>query len=358
MKSVHAETMEWLNAGNRPIFPESLDVWNIPVIPGIRMCRWIDLAVHKAISVRDGHSGNCDHPLFREIVADTFGYLVSAEQIAQALSIFGGLTKDEATHCRREFAKRKASYLDAESTKLIDYAMAHHGMSYTEASDILDLLYEVANSWREVILCNLAWRTYVAAYLMMVREKNGFPDEVWELSSHTPLHQTSLEGKSIFISVTSQLKMSVAMIETLVHKFHVPFDSPGNQDISFGGFEFVFLKWHMPGSNDEHDPLVAVTELMECQRRYASKRSAHGCCSDMKYRLVLLANFSWYDQYGIDNLENFQLLADAVGQELPTGATFELQVVDDTALNDGIASIFRDRKPLDYSGTRLTKFGS
>ncbi len=144
-----------------------------------------------------------EHPLLKEVCADTYGIMIYQEQVQRAASVLAGYTLGQADLLRRAMGKKDKEKMAQERSRFIAGCAATNAIDERKANTIFDLLEKFAgygfNKSHSAAYGLLTWRT---AYL-----KAHFPVEF--MSAQLSNESDNTDKIAIFVAECQRMKIAI-----------------------------------------------------------------------------------------------------------------------------------------------------
>jgi len=167
------------------------------------------------------------HPSLREILKETYGYMIYQEQVMQCAQIIAGYSLGEADLLRRAMGKKKPEEMREHRSKFVDGAKKNN-IDETTANKIFDFMEKFAgygfNKSHSVAYSYLAYQT---AYL-----KTYFPEEF--LTANLNSHITILDTDKIAILVNDARNNDIEVLPPDINQSNYNFTVEGDKKIRYG----------------------------------------------------------------------------------------------------------------------------
>ena len=144
-----------------------------------------------------------EHPLLKEVCADTYGIMIYQEQVQRAANVLAGYTLGQADLLRRAMGKKDREKMALERARFIEGCARVNGIAEEKANTIFDLLEKFAgygfNKSHSAAYGLVTWRT---AYL-----KAHYPVEF--MSAQLSNESDNTEKIAIFVAECQRLKIPI-----------------------------------------------------------------------------------------------------------------------------------------------------
>jgi DNA polymerase III subunit alpha len=167
------------------------------------------------------------HPSLREMLKETYGYMVYQEQVMQCAQIIANYSLGEADMLRRAMGKKKPEEMEMQREKFIKGA-AENKVNVTLAHEIFDLMEKFAGyGFNKSHAAAYSYLSYHTAYL-----KTYYPEEF--LSANMNSQLSPLEAEKIAPIADDAKNNGIKLLPPNINKSNYRFEVEGQGEIRYG----------------------------------------------------------------------------------------------------------------------------